>query len=213
MEQVQVENRHYNNTKYHLNTIYITIGGIKKCLRSPFQGPQNTFGGSSVCPQCGKPRFDPWVGKILWRRKWQPTPVFLPGESHGGRSLVGYSPRGCKKSDTTELLHKANVDSLRKLWNQGLNSLARRFHKVPECYLVVLLQILRYVRISTEPYRDGNKQQHLLGKHKTAYLTCFFFCLYSPSQLKNEIARVYRIPDQKLLILRQNIVYDIYIFY
>ena len=36
--------------------------------------------------------FDPWVGKIPWRRKWQPTPVFLPGESHGQRSLVGYSP-------------------------------------------------------------------------------------------------------------------------
>ena len=40
-----------------------------------------------------------------WRRKWQPTPVFLPGESHGWRSLVGYSPRGCKVSDMTERLH------------------------------------------------------------------------------------------------------------
>ena len=40
-----------------------------------------------------------------WRRKWQPTPVFLPGESHGWRSLVGYRPRGCKESDTTELLN------------------------------------------------------------------------------------------------------------
>ena len=38
------------------------------------------------------PGFDHWVGKISWRRKWQPTPVFLPGESHGRRSLVGYSP-------------------------------------------------------------------------------------------------------------------------
>ena len=40
--------------------------------------------------------FDPWVGKIPWRRKWQPTPVFLPGESHGRRSLMGYSPRVAK---------------------------------------------------------------------------------------------------------------------
>ena len=40
-----------------------------------------------------------------WRRKWQPTPVFLPGESHGRRSLVGCSPWGCEESDTTELLH------------------------------------------------------------------------------------------------------------
>ena len=44
----------------------------------------------------GRPWFDPWVGKIPWRRKWQPTPVLLPGESHGGRSLVGYSPWGCR---------------------------------------------------------------------------------------------------------------------
>ena len=45
-----------------------------------------------------------WVGKIPWRRKWQPTPVFLPGKSHGQRSLVGCSPRGHKELDTTERL-------------------------------------------------------------------------------------------------------------
>ena len=41
--------------------------------------------------QCRRPRFNPWLGKIPWRRKWQPTPVFLPGQSHGHRSLVGDS--------------------------------------------------------------------------------------------------------------------------
>ena len=46
-----------------------------------------------------------WVGKISWKRKWQPTLVFLPGESHGWRSLMGCSPRGCEESDTTERLH------------------------------------------------------------------------------------------------------------
>ena len=40
---------------------------------------------------------DPWVGKIVWRRKWQPTPAFLPGKSHRQRSLVGYSLWGCKR--------------------------------------------------------------------------------------------------------------------
>ena len=44
------------------------------------------------------------VGKILWRRAWQTTPAFLPGESHGQRSLVGCSPWSHKKSDTTEQL-------------------------------------------------------------------------------------------------------------
>ena len=59
----------------------------------------------SICLQCRRPGFDPWVGKIPWRRKWQPTPVLLPGKSHGQRNLVGYSPWGCKESDTTERLH------------------------------------------------------------------------------------------------------------
>jgi len=43
-----------------------------------------------------------WVEKIPWRRKWQLTPVFLPGKPHGRRSLAGYSPWGCKESDMTE---------------------------------------------------------------------------------------------------------------
>ena len=51
--------------------------------------------------QCRRQGFDPWVGKIPWRRAWQPTPVFLPGKSHGERSLVGYSPWGRRESDTT----------------------------------------------------------------------------------------------------------------
>ena len=66
--------------------------------------PGGTSGKESAC-QCRRHksgRFDPWVGKIPWRTKWQPTPVFSPEESHGWRSLVGYSPRGRKESDTTE---------------------------------------------------------------------------------------------------------------
>ena len=48
---------------------------------------------------------NPWVGRIPWSRKRQPTPVFLPGKFHGQRSLVGYSLRGCKELDTTEWLN------------------------------------------------------------------------------------------------------------
>ena len=54
--------------------------------------------------QCWRPRFDPWIRKIPWSRTWQPTPVFLPGEFHGQRSLAGYSPWGHKESDMTEQL-------------------------------------------------------------------------------------------------------------
>ena len=45
-----------------------------------------------ICRKCWRPGFDPWVGKIPWRREWLPAPVSLPGESHGQRSLAGYSP-------------------------------------------------------------------------------------------------------------------------
>ena len=57
-----------------------------------------------ICLQCGRPGFNPWVGKIPRRRKRQPTPVFLPGESQGRRSLVGYSPWGQREWDMTERL-------------------------------------------------------------------------------------------------------------
>ena len=69
------------------------------------EGWAGEFPGSSdgrVCLQCRKPGFEPWVQKILWRRKWQPTPVFLPGQSHGWRSMTGNSPWGHKESDMTE---------------------------------------------------------------------------------------------------------------
>ena len=56
--------------------------------------PSGTGGKESGCQWRKHKRrgFDPWVWKIPWRRKWQPTPVFLPGESYGQRSLEGYSP-------------------------------------------------------------------------------------------------------------------------
>ena len=60
----------------------------------------------SMC-QFRRPGFDPWVGKILWKRTWPPTPVLLPGKSHGQRSLVGYSPWGCKELDTIERLNNS----------------------------------------------------------------------------------------------------------
>ena len=56
------------------------------------------------CRRCKRCRFDPRVRKIPWRRKWQPTPVFLAGKFHGQRGLVGYSPWDLNKSDMTEWL-------------------------------------------------------------------------------------------------------------
>ena len=66
---------------------------------------QFSVDGWSCVPSLLWSGFDPWVRKIHWRRKWQPTPVLLPGRSHGLRSLVDYSPWDHKESDTTERLH------------------------------------------------------------------------------------------------------------
>ena len=64
-------------------------GREKRVLRYELQLPTCLSGKESAC-QCRRCRFNPWVRKIPWRRKWQPTPVFLPGESHGQRSRAGY---------------------------------------------------------------------------------------------------------------------------
>ena len=69
-------------------------------------------------PAMWSPWFDyPWVGKIRSRRKWQPSPVFLPGISRGQRSLAGYSWWGCEESDTSEWLKT----SVHPVWH-GVNT-------------------------------------------------------------------------------------------
>ena len=69
--------------------------------------PGGTVGKESTCQcrRCQRRGFDPWVRKIPWRRQWQPTAVFLPGESHGQRSLAGCSLRGHREVDTAKLLN------------------------------------------------------------------------------------------------------------
>ena len=71
---------------------------------TPLSFPGGASGEEPACQRRrrNRHRFHPWGRKIPWRRIWQPTPVFLPGESHGQRSLAGYSPQGRKESDTTE---------------------------------------------------------------------------------------------------------------
>jgi len=68
-----------------------------------FPGGASSKESAGQCMRHKRCRFDSWVGKIPWRRKWQPTPVSLPGESQGQRSLAGYSPWDCKEWDTTEV--------------------------------------------------------------------------------------------------------------
>ena len=76
-------------------------------LSSPVGLPKWLSAKESACQgrRCRRPGFDPWVGNIPWRKKWQPTPGVLPGESRGQRSLAGDSPWGRTESDTTERLN------------------------------------------------------------------------------------------------------------
>ena len=100
-----------NSERITASTSVLTLSShIRTC--STKEKKKNRFkqwlsGKESTC-QCREHRkhgFSPWIGKIPCRRKWQPIPVFLPGESHGQRSLAGYSPWCCKESDATEHAH------------------------------------------------------------------------------------------------------------
>ena len=77
----------------------IEVGKHLECISNGFK-PEYGFpwwlSGKEYAFQCKRCRFNPWVGKMPWRGKWQPTPVFLPGQSHRLRSLAGYSP-WCRK--------------------------------------------------------------------------------------------------------------------
>ena len=87
------------------NGLLTGTAGNKHCVINKTTSPDGSAGKESAC-LCRRYKrydFDPWVGKIPWRRKWQLTPVFLPGKFHRQRSLVGYSVYGVTKS------HKASV--------------------------------------------------------------------------------------------------------
>ena len=100
------------------------------------------------CRRHKRLRFNPLFGKIPWRRKWKHTPGFLPGESHGQRSLVGYSPWGPKESDMTEHTHthmhvqwvlvllnipEVTVPQNKSYLVQNVNSLRLRTSKLQVC--------------------------------------------------------------------------------
>ena len=61
------------------------------------------------CRRLKRPQYEPWIGKIPWRKAQKLNPVFLPGESHGQRSLAGYSPWGCRESNMTEATQHAHM--------------------------------------------------------------------------------------------------------
>ena len=84
----------------------------------PFSPRASLVAQTIICLQCRRPRFNPWVGKIPWRRGWQPTPIVLTREIHGQRRQAGYSPWGCKELDMTEQLTHTHTHTC-EIWTWG----------------------------------------------------------------------------------------------
>ena len=130
-------------------------------------------------------QFDPWVRKIPWRRKQQPTPVLLPGKSHGQRSLAGYSPWGCKELDRTEHIRThAHThthlsfglnSSLKLKWPLSSFAPSVQFQVISSCSCLSACQDLTDERmfyafsISFVPLTDINHQMPRSGKHGTKH--------------------------------------------
>ena len=94
---------------------------------------------ASQCRRLKRSRFDPWVGKMPWRRAWQPTPIFLPGESHGQRSLVGYSAWGHEQSDRTEVTaHIAHISYITLIWHNMLYFWKEKHFKPTEYFEAII---------------------------------------------------------------------------
>ena len=125
-------------------------------------------------------RFNPWVRKIPWRRKWQPSPVFLPGKSHGQRGLAGYSPWGRKELDTTEHIHttlQAPCPSPRCPWTWDCSGglWVRPHQHSPEAELLSLYH-------SSPPLKKKKKQR--CAGWGPFYLSCYFIIFFLAWEVK-----------------------------
>ena len=103
---------------------------IIQCACTPRGFPSDSDGKEST-HQCRRPRFDPSVWKILWRRKWQPTPAFFSGKSYGQRNLMGHSPWGCKRAGQ-DLAPKQYQQRCTPKFTTALSTIARTC-KQPKC--------------------------------------------------------------------------------
>ena len=117
------------------------VGFYRNGSQFLLQLPRWCSGKESTC-QCRRCGFDPWVGKIPWRRGRSPTPVFLPGESHGQRSLGGYSPWDYKESDMTEQLHSPTPYKLTARSNQNCIAVCRSTQNQQDIHLCSCFSIV-----------------------------------------------------------------------
>ena len=128
-ENSQEQKSKLNSSVMNLHT---RVGDISPCSKGNSQSYRSKIGlpgwlsGKECACQCRKLRrwgFDPWIRKIPWRSKWEPSPIFLPGKSHGQKSQEGYSPWGLKESDNTEWLNTSGIQVklLQKMYHYSLS--------------------------------------------------------------------------------------------
>ena len=123
--------------------------------------------------------FDSWVGKIPWRRAWQPTAVFLPGESHGQRSLESYSPWGRQELDTTEQGYDPCKIGPAHVPGSNVPGLTGRSHLGPQ----------------SPPLPSASLMLRLgVGCHLLQHFRLVFFSLYNCNE--NEKSRVPEFPSK-----------------
>ena len=140
----------------------------------PFTKGSRGASGKELTCQCRRHKrfgFSPWVRKIPWKRAWQPTPVFLPGESHGQRSLVGYCPWSHKELDTAEATQYISMHITLQIccrsWNKKLkqqitlnfyfsNFLTSPLHNYPHAYSLIKQQ--QYCSIRRDVHADKKRR-------------------------------------------------------
>ena len=146
-------------------------------------------------------RFDPWVEKIPWRRKWQPTPVFLPGKSQGQRSLAGYGSWDHKESDMTECAHTHTQSIVLNLelpkynrtfclqkqfpkWPQDGNHTTRTSLEMPlffseSVYVCVCVCVCVSEREREKGEREGRRKRVIFWVWYSCYLCAFLVFPFS----------------------------------
>ena len=140
----------------------------------------------SVLPSRSQ-RFDPWVSKINWKRKWRPTPVFLPRKSHGQRSLVGYSPLGNKRFVHDQRL---NNNKKKSRLNEGLQSFTfyQRF---------IIAWLLSYAQLFLSPQIVAHQAPLLVGFLRQQYWSGSPFP--SPGDLLDPGSNLHLLPGKQIL--------------
>ena len=116
------------------------------------------------------------VGKIHWRRKWQPIPVFLPGKFHGQRSLAGYSPWGHRESDTPERLHR-HTQCAYPVWRTYARE--RSFHILPGA---LYAKLCVYIHVCKRVCVSMCMCMHAVGTNLLAYTRKDLFSIFLNSK-------------------------------